>query len=613
MLSPGAWYKKVPKGLRENLLFRRRLLDLCERDETAQAAVRLACKEDILFWINAFVWQFNPQHVGNEIGPFITWPFQDVALLGNGRDGYADGRKYGILETIEDRKDMVIEKSREMGATWLCLLAMDWLGQFHGWKKFLLISRSADAVDCKDADSLFWKLDFIHENLPGWLCRNIERTSMFLGFPNGSSITGQASTGRAGVGGRSTAMFVDEFSQIKEDFEVFHRTADTTRSRIFNFTHTGLDTCAYELTNRYEVRKLRLHWSEHPEKNHGLYQYDPEAGKVDVKDKSFHYPVGFQFVMDGKLRSPWYDAECLRRGSARAIAMDLDIDPKGSVSQFFDPLMIAGLKRTYCCAPYWEGELHYDKDTARPIELVAVKGGHLRLWTHLGANNLPANKTITIGADISAGTGATPSCLSFFNPETGEKIGSYTNAFIRPFDLAALAVAFCWLFKGKNNDGALFAWEMQGPGVIFGKQVMDLGYRNVYFRRNEHELKANVSDTPGWFPSNDNKRSLLEEYRAGLSTHRFINREEEALEECLAFKYTTKGTVEHGGEASVNDPTGARVNHGDHVIADALAYKMGISLGKYQVQDITAEIVVGTLAWRRGLADNARRLEEAWI
>jgi hypothetical protein len=453
-------------------------------------------------------------------------------------------------------------------------------------------------VESPSPDSLFWKIDFILKYLPTWLTGPVHRSKMNYRFASGSTITGEASTGRAGVGGRATAMFVDEFSQIKEDFEVLYRTADTTRCRLFNFTHTGLDTAAYELTKRPDMRKLRLHWSSHPEKNKGLYQFNLETQQVDILDKKYRYPHDFEFVMDGKLRSPWYDAECRRRGSARAIAMDLDINPRGSMAQFFDPVVIQELVRAYARPPFWEGDLVYDKETGKPIKLEKRLGGPIKLWCHLDHEGKPPADIYGMGGDISTGSGATPSCLTIAN-KRGEKVLEYANAHIDPKDLAPFALALCWLFGDGQGQGAKFAWELPGPGITFGKRVIELGYRNVYYRTNEQKLYDAPTDTPGWFATTDNKRALLEEYRSALGTRQYLNRSEWALDTCLAFQYTSKGTIEHGGEASVDDPTGARVNHGDVTISDALSWKMIKNQWAPEKKKEETKVPVLSLAWRR--------------
>lgn len=624
MLSPGTFHKHVPKGVKDNLRFRIWLLKRCRGDRAVQKAMLAACAQDIVFWINAFVWQYNPNAWGEqlELGPFITWDFQEDACR-------------EILAAIlkGSRTDLVIEKSREMGASWLCLLVMLWLFLFHPWKKFLLISRSAEAVDKPDdTDCLFWKIDFVLDHLPRWMAEvgpsvrsgrlpgHLVRRRMGLrNLSNNSVITGQATTGKAGVGGRATAMFIDEFSQIDEGREVLHRTADTTGCRIFNFTHVGLDTAAYEMSQRPDVKKLVLHWSMHPEKRKGLYRYNEDTARVEVQDKSYRFPPDYQFVMDGTpggpfqgFRSPWYDAEEKRRQSKRAMAMDLDIDPRGATAQFFDALLIKSLVQTYACEPYWQGDLAYDRDTGKPIELVPVKDGPLKLWCHLNAHNKPPRAPYGAGADLSTGSGATPSCLSFVNCSTGEKVLEYANPFIDPIGLAPLAVALCWLFCDESGEGAYFAWEMHGPGIKFGQTVIELGYRNVYFRTNEQALLGTPSDIPGWVPHPTNKRVLLEDYRMALSTRRMINRSARALDETLSFIFDGQGKIKHGAEESEGDPTGARENHGDRVIADALAWKMSKGrLGNLIIRAAEGP-KVNSILWRRARTERIRSQQEAW-
>ena len=554
MLSPGQWHKQVPREKLSQCRFRMWLLKRSVGDRRLQKGLTAACRSDLLFFVNVFVMQFNPRHKGGlQVGPFATWDFQDAAFL-------------EMLDCIEKDEDLCIEKSREMGASWMVVITFFWLWCFHGWNKFLLISRNADAVESDDPDSLMWKFDFILEHLPDWLAPKVKRKKMYRGnLGNRSTCTGQASTGKAGVGGRATAMGIDEFSQIEEDYEVLHRTSDTTGCRIFNFTHTGLHTAAYEITQRVDMRKLVLHWTQHPEKRKGLYRYDVEAGKVEVLDKGHVFPIDFRFVMDGSptggpfpgIRSPWYDEQCRRKGSARAIAMDLDIDPKGSVSQFFDRLMILTLQTNYCCEPYWEGDLHYDKESGRPIALVPQMGGPIKLWCKL-VNGKPPLDSYGIGTDVSTGTGATPSCLSVTSGSTGEKVLEYRNPFILPEKFGVLAVALGWLFKDIHGQPGLLSWEVPGPGYTFGKTVMDLGYHHVFYKLHEFKQFADASDEPGWYASPNNKRLLLEDYRAALHSRQFLNRSKSALADCLAFRYDKRGMVEHSLETNVQDPSGAR-------------------------------------------------------
>lgn len=577
-----------------------------------QEGLRRKCQDDLLFYVNAFVWQFNPRERGEEVGPFLTWDFQEEAMR-------------VMLRCIEEGEDLVIEKSREMGASWMMLLVFEWLWHFHPWQKFLLISRNEKAVEDEDPDSLFWKLDHVHRYLPGWLMpRKMRRRKLFFGNDElHSTITGQASTGKAGVGGRATAMGIDEFSQIAEDYEVLHRTSDTTSCRIFNFTHLGLDTAAYELTDPNSavgafVKRLNLHWTRHPHKRRGLYRV--EGNKVEVLDKSYVYPEGFEFVMSGEpsggpcpgLRSPWYDRQCKRKGSARAVAMDLDINPTGSVAQFFDAIIIRQLIEVYCVAPVWEGHVGYDRDTGQPTELIRGAKGPLRLWINPDKDGKLPKGIYTIGGDISTGCGQTNSCLSIINARTGEKVGEFTTARIDAKALAPVATALGRLLRDERGEEAKLCWEFPGPGLAFGATVMELGYRNVYYRTNELlPFARKPSDVPGWGSTGNNKRLLLEDYREALFSRKVVNRSKEAMEECLKFKYNQSGHVVHGSE-DTNDPTGALVNHGDRVIADALAWKMAKEMDRDVRQQGEERVTVGSLAWRRDIHEARLQEAEAW-
>jgi hypothetical protein len=353
MLSHGRHFERVPREFHENMLYRKKAAN--EPLASKQRMLKRMCAQDLLFYVNTFVWQFNPRCVGRlddnpysawagmpEITPFTTYPFQDKALT------YGDPSRadfHGILWAIERQRDLVQEKSREMGVSWMNLIVIDWLWRFHGRKTLLVMSRDEDAVDkLDDPNSLFWKLDFIQDHLPIWLWpegwdKRKHRKSMFIKNPEThSTITGEASTAKAFVGGRGTLAFIDEFSQIDKAREVLERTADVTGCRLFCSTHTGVDTAFHDLCNDKTTAKLVLHWSEHPLKRRGLYEYARETNQIIVHDKTYDYPSDFQYVYEWKpnggpfpgLRSPWYDEECIRRKRPSAIAMDLDINPKGA-------------------------------------------------------------------------------------------------------------------------------------------------------------------------------------------------------------------------------------------------------------------------------------------
>lgn len=631
MLSPGKYHERVPRGQKENRKFRRALLERARGDRGFQQAIIDRCREDCLFWTNAFLMQFNPNSIGSHserAGPFITWEFQDEAIE-------------FILHGMDRRHDVPIEKSREMGGTYICLIPVLNRYLFRRHEQFIMISRNAEVVDkAGSQNTLFAKIDFMVEHLPSWMTRGRARRTKFAYYNPllRSGITGQASTAKAGVGDRATAMFIDEFSQIQEDWEVWGRTSDTTRCRIFNGTHLGLDTAFYKLTQREGVRKIVMHWSQHPDKRRGLYRWNAETQAPDILDHSldgklvmlgdaeYEFPGEYPFSRDGTpsggpypgIRSPWYDNECMRRPNARSVAMDLDINPVGSVSQVFDPLMIARLvSRTY--EPLFEGDILFNRDTGEPQELISSPGGPLRLWVHPIFDPHPRVLRVpkaryAAGADVSAGTGATPSCWSCARIATGEKVAEFADPNLSPDKFAVKCVALNRLFCDGDGVGAYFAWEKQGPGSTFGVELIRKGYRHVYMDEPEGDLMSVPSTKPGWSPGKENKRLLIEQYMADLESGRFTNPSAIALQDTAAFKYDGRGQPVNSKAEVDDDPSGARENHADRVIADALCAKMVRERGGGIVSEPKREepVTVLSRAGRERLWEERAVLEEVW-
>jgi hypothetical protein len=613
LLSPGTEYKSVPKSLTENLAYRQWVLRRANNNPRFRDKVLDVVRHDALWYVNTFVWQFNPKKKGAAtVAPFISWDFQDEMLLDRPE---TTGRK-GILWCIEHDRSAVCQKSRDMGISWWFLITQDWLGQTQPHFQCLNISRDADAVDSKSPDSLFWKLRFMHSKLPEWLRGEIETNKFYFHYKRTGSVnTGEASTAKAGVGGRARVIFVDEFPQIEAAVEVRQRTAGTADCRFFNGTHLGPNTEFAKLTRTPEFVQLQAHWTRHPEKKRGLYRYDAEAQAVEYLDADYAHALDFAPVTDGTptggphpgVRSP------------RAVAQELDIDTAGSNLTLFDPLVIRRLQRAFACDPYWEGDVDYDRNTGECRGLVERKGGPLKLWCRLDADGRPPLAPYAVGVDASAGKGATPSCVSIGNALTREKVAEYANANIYPDDLAPLVVALCNWFRDENDLTALLCWEQQGSGDTFGKHVIELGYRRLWYPVDPLKI-GDVSDAtrPGWSPLGRNKPVLLREYQGALQGMRFTNRSLLALEECLAFKFDKSGKIVHSNEASLDDPSGATVNHADRVIADAILWMLtqflleSLGLGRpwEKKPEEQGPPPFNSLLWRRQEREAKRREHE---
>ncbi len=112
------------------------------------------------------------------------------------------------------------------------------------------------------------------------------------------------------------------------------------------------------------------------------------------------------------------------------------------------------------------------------------------------------------------------------------------------------------------------------------------------------KVTRQITEEPGVFLNGTARTALFEDYRDALSNHKFINRSESGMQECLQFIRKPDGSIEHSASANSQDPSGARTAHGDEVVADALAC-MGVTEHEALSDIEPPEIPVGSLAWRQ--------------
>lgn len=594
---------RIPKDLKENLRWKRRLHQRILKDPGFADAIKEACRLDPIFFVNAFGWTYDPRNKPFTRVPFILYDFQEEALL-------------EIINAIGDH-DLLIEKSRDMGASWVCITAFFWRFLFSRTKEsFLMGSRVESYVDDSgNPKSLFWKIDFLLSNLPPWLRpagykESLHRRKLHIENPeNAGVIDGESTNANFARGDRRTAILLDEFAAVELGERILQASRDATNCRIFNSTPIGVGNAFYDV-RQTKIKKLRLHWSSHPLKSAGMYMSDHE-GNLNVISKK-GYPESYKPTLDGKLRSPWYDNQCERAANAREIAQEIDIDYLGSGHQFFDSEKVNKAIRAFACAPMLCGLLDFDVKTSEPTEFRESEEGSLRLWFLLNSKGEPQNDhRSAIGVDVSAGTGSSNSALCVWDQVTHEKLAEFVSPYIRPEQLAKQAVALAKWF-----DNAILIWESNGPGRQFGSRVLELGYTRFHLRRREEALSKKVTDIPGWAPTKEGKLILLGAYRDAIEKGHCVNRSKISLEETLEYVYSPSGGVVHSRAANKSDPSGAGASHGDRVIADALAWK-AVTDRKISGNIDKPKAPLGSLAWRneqraKDTVVSSKELGEGW-
>jgi len=567
-------------------------------------ALMEVCRNDILFWLNAFVWIFEARRTGikktsAKCLPFITYDFQDPVLL---------KLVHSIFNSDDPNKDhdIVISKSRDMGASWMCLMVFLWYWLFHDECTFLCMSAKEEMVDSgKNPKCLFYKLTYAIDRLPSWMRPEYKHTAMHLyNYATRSVIDGEATSANSTVSDRRLAILLDEFAKVDNKemglgAKIVRVSADATNCRIFNSTFEGQDTGFYPLTVGDEKNVLKLHWSIHPEKKQGLYRF--KDGKVTVIDDQWHdMNPGYKFMQipglrDG-LRSPFYDVEWKRRrGIERDIASELDMYARGAGDPYFPSDQLIPIRAEYERAPNHEGII--DEILSRKVEDYDDRLHRTKWWFNPKAGSRPPqNTTYTIGVDISQGSGASDSAVSVGNDQTGEKVFEFITNHMLPSKLADVVFHLCEKFT-TNKGKPYLIWDAGGPGRAFSTAMVERHHYEPIFRyKNKQDRKGVRSSRPGYPGTKDSKNELFYRYRDALFTRRFITHSRMAYEQASEYVHATGGRIIHQGSRTTDLESDSGDNHGDIACSEAL-----LVVGMQERPEPTApEKVIprGSFAWR---------------
>ncbi len=187
-------------------------------------------------------------------------------------------------------------------------------------------------------------------------------------------------------------------------------------------------------------------------------------------------------------------------------------------------------------------------------------------------------------------------------------VAKFWDAYTPPETLA-LKVAMAGVWFGGVKPPAFVCWENNGPGGIFGRKLIGMGYPSFYRQKPDSSIRTKRLPRWGWNNTPARKETLLGMYRDALSRDDIINPCEEALEEAADYIYD-EGTGVVMPARLREETSGGRALHGDHVIADALAWEAKTSLPRHL--DIPARAGPGTYAYRKEALKRKKDNDPAW-
>lgn len=287
----------------EKLRKRLQIQDAGDRNPKARAYIWHLCArpdnpaEGAKFFIENFGWINSPKTKIKHL-PLILFPFQEKEIE-------------WAIEHINDGKDAFIEKSREMGVSWLVFAYIPlWYWLFVDGSNFLLGSYKEKLVDDYTVDSLFGKIDYALEGLPKWMMPknfnpNKHRTKLKLHNPaTNNYITGDTMNPQFGRGARKTAILFDELGFWDYAKDAWESCGDTTNSRIANSTPNGYNY--YAMLRDTDIEKLTLHWSQHPLKTQQWYEY--ECARRTEEEVAQELDISYSKSLEGRVYPEWNES-----------------------------------------------------------------------------------------------------------------------------------------------------------------------------------------------------------------------------------------------------------------------------------------------------------------
>lgn len=194
-----------------------------------------------------------------------------------------------LHELVKSQESGLVEKSRDVGATWLAGAFSVWLWLFKDGASVGWGSRKADLVDrIGDMDSIFEKLRALIMHLPRdfWPRRfDPDRHMSYMRIVNpqtGASITGESGDD-IGRGGRKLIYFKDESAHYEHPESIEAALGDNTRIQVdMSSVHgfgtvferkrvAGVDWSPGQPVARGRTNVFVFDWRDHPEKTQAWY------------------------------------------------------------------------------------------------------------------------------------------------------------------------------------------------------------------------------------------------------------------------------------------------------------------------------------------------------
>lgn len=263
-------------NVKSNLHTRYSMLSKSREDKKAQAILMEKCRRDIKFFFEHFLYTDRNklfEYLEIQDMPFMLFDYQKEAVD-------------EIWRCIVEGKKVFIEKSRQLGLSWIICGIFLYGFLFHG-HKYTMITMTQDELDKTwDIDSLFEKIRYMIRLLPGWMlpewfskeAGTQYNQSGTISHPKGTGSINGKTGGKpdAGRWGTRNATFLDEMASLTYARQINMSIGSSSPCVIYNSTPKGEFNEFFEMRKKAmlgEIEGLRYHWTEHPFYNTAWHEW----------------------------------------------------------------------------------------------------------------------------------------------------------------------------------------------------------------------------------------------------------------------------------------------------------------------------------------------------
>jgi hypothetical protein len=576
------WYREVPKDPLEHFEWRVKLYEKAATDTDLQQDLLQACADDLLFYINSFCFIYEPRDgvldcYGNPVYgniPFNTWRHQDPLIAG--------------LQKYFGKRHIVERKSREQGASWKVLAAYSWAWRFrkHGCVLGMGSETMQKADDPARHGSLGWKFDFILKNLPKWMLprgwdpdKHRRVSSHTWENPDtGALLYAESATENIGRSDRYTSFFLDEAGFFMRGYDqkaIVNLLATTNQILLISSSNDENTEHFRILSNPGPWLTYTLDWKDNPV--HNIGKYTAKKGKLVVLDEGYEFPPDYEFILDGRIRSVWYDRKWRESScNAKLMAREYDMDFGGASGKPFNPATIERFK-TRCREPLSRGDLLAVPSNLKDSQWQPADRGPIALWVPL-VDGKPPRMRLACGCDLGAGTGGSGSSNStaiFIDMVTRRQVAEVVRNDMYPDHFAEYVYAICAWF-GWGEQWPVLNWERNAmAGGHFTAKITELGYKNLHYQSEGDEFRPYAK--PGVLPGyhNSNKAETMRPLILAMNDDTVELLSLPLILECGEYVFVdgVGGKIEHPKSRTAFDASESGENHGDRAVGAAICVR----------------------------------------